>query len=224
LQVTAQHLKQRDDELWARWWARDPDSVRDGIQDYEKYLSQPCRILFVLKEVNGFSSTASLRKFLRDGALGGGKTWNNVTRWTREILDGASWADVAKVSQEDRREHLARVAVINVKKLSGGAVAVNDELWEAARRDSDLLTEQLELYNPHLIISCGWPVDQIVNDLMRPKDRAGYHESAHGVWYSVGRVGTFFLTFKHPAVRRQSHEALYHQLIRTVAELRPPLP
>jgi hypothetical protein len=219
--ITAQWLEDHDKALWKNhkkiWKYENIDQdVQDGIQDYESYLCSKFRVLFILKDTNGIWG---LRNFLRQGAPRGYKTWNNVTLWTQGILDGTSWLNVKKkVEEKDRKKHLARVAAINIKKIPGGTSAINKDLWEAGKSDQDFLRNQVGLYNPHLVVVCGSPTDEIVCKFIKNK----YDKNVNNFW-GERQLDAEYIFLKHPAII-QKRMILYEEMMEKVEPLRPLLP
>lgn len=89
-------------------------------------------IVFVLKEVNG-GKDWDLREYLREG--GQGKTWNNIVRGTKGVLNldkHYSWTELDYISKDDRKNELAKICAMNVKKTAGKGNA-DDKLLSSKR-------------------------------------------------------------------------------------------
>lgn len=129
--------------------------MQDGIVDYQTWTQQKRKVLFLLKETNGYDG--DLRELLREGGMG--TTWNNVVRWSCAAQHvwkdkETAWKELEYISLEKRRELLRRIAVINVKKTPGLSTADSQELEEAMWENKDLLREQIQSIQPDIII-CG---------------------------------------------------------------------
>ena len=141
--MSEREITLREDELFNLWKQdslykdKTRKFVTDGVFNVDAFLAQKTKIVFVLKEavaeegVNGFD--------LRD-AVGGGKyhtTWNNITRWTRVILDNGdddktSWEKLKNISAKDRESALGNIAAKNIKKTYGSASSKMDETQQYA--------------------------------------------------------------------------------------------
>ena len=109
-------------------------------------------ILFILREMN-CSVENDLRKDLRNHGSGG-KTWANVGRWVKALLDQADEYPY-DMSPDIRKEQLSRVAVINLKKEGGASRADGCKIVDYAKEQRDMIIDQINLCNPHIIICCG---------------------------------------------------------------------
>ena len=87
----------------------------------------------------------------------GWKTWNNIGRWTKALLDGI--AEYPRdMSPEKRVEQLKRVAVMNLKKEGGVSRTDGTALLEAVETQHELIFDEICLCNPSIIICCGLPM------------------------------------------------------------------
>lgn len=132
----------------------------DGIVNIEKFDSfwSP-RIVIVLKEVNS-EGAFSLRSFLSAGACNsngykdGRATWSPVQRWL--VALSGKLGKGLKTGQENRKEALQTIAVVNVKKFHGKEKADSKEVSDKADGDSKFLAEQLRLYfEKPTVFACG---------------------------------------------------------------------
>jgi hypothetical protein len=124
--------------------------IKDGIVYNEKY--EKPHILFVLRDMN-CSVSRDLREDLRnDGS--GAKTWCNIARWTKALLDKNEEYPY-DMSSEKRAEQLRRVAVMNIKKEGGSARADGKELVSFAQEQREMILEEIKICNPDIIICCG---------------------------------------------------------------------
>lgn len=149
-------IKERERKLFEEWKIKQGHSyfITDGVFDEEEWERQTCKILYVLKEANWENVNEDLCQFLlSEPSSSYWKTWNNVARWTKAILEGGDYPE--KVSKADKTYWLRKVAAMNLKKVGGDAVAENDIIYSYAQRDSKYLKRQIELYEPDIIICCG---------------------------------------------------------------------
>lgn len=149
-------IRNKEDELFSLWQAAKnyETFAKDGVVDPEKWELEPYKILYVLKEVNYFEKDFDLRDFLREGGSPTyWKTWNNIARWTKAILEGGDY--LRRVSKEEKTKWISKIAAINLKKVGGNSEAEDSEIREYAINDSKEIREQIGLYNPDIIICCG---------------------------------------------------------------------
>ena len=102
---------------------------------------------------------------------------------------------------------------MNLKKTAGGNCSCSDEIAEYARRERDLLQEQLAILNPHIVVCCGKKqVFSLATELF--EDAATAKEI---VSLDHGRVlegqGTVWVDYVHPSIRRWSRQEKYWLLI-----------
>ena len=181
-----QKLRRDEASLMTEWqtlWAQSACFNADGVVDYERWSALPDRkhIVVLLKETNGLHG--SLVEFLyHGGSKTYYRTWNNVARWANMILNGTYWKFVPKSSLDDM---VRNIAVVNLKKCPGGAIASSKAVRQAARQDADLLKCQIQLYEPDIILTGGWGlVSNILHDEIFADDAEWIrpHEET-ALWY-----------------------------------------
>lgn len=213
--MDADYLSVREEELFDRWRERRKPFISDGLVDPKKYVASNPKIVFVLKEVNdpGGKEEWDLRSFLRKG--GRGRTWNNIVRWAlgMQKFTCRSWSDFKSISEAQRKEALTSIGVINVKKTPGGASSKSEEINYIARKDSDLLEEQLELYKPNFLICCGW-----LGHLFPQLEKLDWCSTERGVVYCKLAENRFAVRYYHPQVRWPDH-LLFFTLMDAIDEL-----
>ena len=207
-------MREKQIALFDKWRILHPELVTDGIIDEEAYTKSKIKILYLLKEVNG-GENWDLCEFIAGGARA--QTWNNITRWTMGLqnLDkDIPWNDMENITENQRKEILKSVCVVNVKKTSGGHTADSKKLEEAAEEDSAFLRKQLAIYEPEVIICCGtdWLYfDYIYN--YKPK----WEMTSRGIWY-VRDEEKIIISYSHPEARTKDC-LLYYGLVDAVKEI-----
>ena len=149
-------IKEQEQALFARWKSerRYQYFISDGIFDEQEWNKQAYKILFVLKEANWENGNDDLCKYLlKEESPTYWKTWNNIARWTKALLEQGEYPRY--VSKSDKSFWLRKIAAMNLKKVGGDAVAENDTIREYAEADRVYIKEQIELYQPDIIICCG---------------------------------------------------------------------
>lgn len=140
------------DVLFENWIKEYPFNafIRDGIVDADSY-GNP-HVLFVLRDMNCQTEHNLCEDLRRDGS--GWKTWNNIGRWSKALLDGCE--EYPKdMSREKRVEQLRRIAVMNLKKEGGGSRTDGNKLLEAVKTQREQIYEEICLCVPDIIICCG---------------------------------------------------------------------
>ena len=153
----------------------------DGIISPEKWFSmspEKERILFILKEayddvnhriwdeakwIAHEPCMENCESADCQNCRASGYTFNPVAEWIYGIYNAGSenydnWLGVTSKNMDEyytvRDELLSRVALINIKKSDGTRTSSDEDLFYYTVLDKELLTRQIELINPTLII-CG---------------------------------------------------------------------
>jgi hypothetical protein len=196
--------------LFEKWRKKRIDLIEDGVVDEEAYRNSKLKILYLLKEVNGITDTSwSLIQFLKDG--GRPQTWNNITRWTygiRNLDREIPWRHLEKISEIDRKEYLKSICAVNTKKETGGNVTNVHELEKYRKEDKELTKEQIEIYNPDLIICCG------VNFI---DETLEYSQTSRGIQYAKTN-NRYIIKYWHPEARC-GNNLLFYGLIDALKEI-----
>ena len=132
--------------------------VTDGIVDIESYVNATPKILWVLKEANSAGEDWSYSDFYKC-------TWHNhngissirkTVYTTYGLLNNINdFSDIPVWSKESYQEELKKMAIINIKKVPGGARSCYHEIKAAYEENEELLKEQIDVYNPDVIIFGG---------------------------------------------------------------------
>lgn len=150
-------IKELEKKLFERWRNEQnyPNFMADGLFDEETWNGQHIKILFVLKEANWPDGDIDLCEYLLSEPEHSGywKTWNNITRWTQAIRTGGDYPHT--ITKADKTACLKTIAALNIKKVGGGARAKDEEIRCYGKKDGKFIKEQIELYQPDIIICCG---------------------------------------------------------------------
>jgi len=191
-------------DLWSDWSEHyrargiDPDTItRDGPADELVYREAKPRIVFVLKDSNawpGHSLTEAMvpRPF---------RMMIMVARWSHGLLHDFP----ALESADDPANQIAairQVAAVNLKKRTGAATAVAQDIEAFAFQDQALLLRQLLELQPEILVACGtWgPLTRLL--ALSPEPGSRMVRDSH--------TGALVLAFRHPARcgRLRSYERL----------------
>ena len=215
-------MKEQEQELFAKWKGTEKEGwkrkkfIPDGIVDVQSYLDSKIKVLYILKETNGFIE-GGLAKYLKGG--GRASTWNNVTRWQygiTNIYKDIRWGEIETISNETRKSQLKNIAIMNLKKEPGEEKAVSKQIWNYALEDKDLLKEQIQIYSPDVIICCG--TGDIVKKLELIKKFNKWEKSSYGVSYYQSK-DQIIIDYYHPAYYGESPKKLFYPLYKTLKEI-----
>lgn len=203
---------QRTQALFRTWLQQLKDDTTvgsDGAVDPARYFASKPRIVFLLKEMNAeFWLQQNLNKYLAEHA-DRGQTWNNVVRWTRVIKatlgEAASSIPVYEehrfIGQAERLAELAQIAAVNMKKLPGTGNSHMPTVNLHAERYGELLADQLELLDPHVVVACGVDPARI--------KALSHAKQPEACWAMVPFSGRdrLFIWSHHPAARGKDGES-----------------
>lgn len=155
------------DALFAEWKEKYDFNafIRDGIVNSEYY--ETPHILFILRDMNCQSERDLCADLRSDGS--GWKTWNNIGRWTKALLDGDEEYP-QDMSTANRVTQLKRIAVMNLKKEGGVSRTAGNELLEAVQSQHELIYKEICLCDPSIILSCGLTTSGITGNASLLKD------------------------------------------------------
>jgi hypothetical protein len=181
MNLTANKLRAEEDAIFDALECQPGDATfrdrlyRDGVPTPKVYLAQPQRVLFVFREPNmgGVPYAHDMRDEVNDirfrplGPDGARidvspKSWWNAKAGMFAHAAGAA-LDKEPASRAFRRfssggwNHAVvnRSGYIQVKKIGGGGSSNAAEIRAHAKRYTDVLREQIAMYQPHLILGCG---------------------------------------------------------------------
>lgn len=148
----------------AEHFKREP--IFDGIVSEKDYLNSEIKILWILKDPNssGEDGAWDMREHIKsnlktkNGILKGwSATFKKLIYVTNGILNNLSWND--ELSHPSYKpeviDELKKIAYINIKKTGGGSVANANDIQEYYNYSKKLLFEQIEEFNPSIIIFGG---------------------------------------------------------------------
>ena len=206
--------------------------IKDGIVDPQSY--EKPHVLFVLRDMNCTDEKNLCDDLRRDGS--GWKTWNNVGRWTKALLDGDETYP-KDMSTANRVSQLRRIAVMNLKKEGGVSRASGEKLWEAVKTQKEWIFDEICLCDPDIIICCGLPLDGCPGnaDLLwrhvfpiRTEWESFSSKELLRQWYfyhaEINGKNVPVISFCHPQVTNlggcRGHEKLFAPLYRDMLDIR----
>jgi len=228
-------IKEKEDALFAEWkqlWKQDISQevksifVTDGIVDEEVWNTEPLRVMYFLKEVNGGDKEWDERDYLFNYNIKDeyrkthSPTINTLIRWQYGINCGktADWQQVEKSTQDEELQTklLSQIALVNIKKTAGGGTVDwnNFDNYINMPQNIEYLKRQLALYNPQVVI-CG-KTAWYMSILKGWKD-AEWEETSRGVRF-IKENGTIYIDFVHPEVRAPKN-IIYYALLDALEEI-----
>jgi hypothetical protein len=210
--------------------------VVDGIINIEDYVNAKYKILWILKEVHdewrvkktgkkecgGWNLTCAGEDHpegLYARIKNEPKTIDNfiVPRRIRLasycIFAGETYA-VHRPTEDELNKALSSVAYINIKKIPGGASADPKQIQEAYDTNKTLLREQIETYNPDIII-CGNTLQYFSNDnFFEKKNRTEIDPESQFCYYPL--ENRIYINTNHPAHKPADKEFWYDRMVQIV--------
>jgi hypothetical protein len=223
-----------ENELFEQY--KDVVEARDGIvndEEWENLNSKIPKILFLLKETNGYDD--DLRSFLKNG--GRVQTWGNIARWSFLIKkmiaknEVPKFEDFQKRSNEcARKKHLSTACVVNLKKTAGTSTTKPNEFLDHFKNPKtiDLLKEQMKLYPQFdIIVCCGAIVFEIFrNKVLEEKELKTIKDfnvkngnNCRNLKLYKSSKGYYIIDFIHPQQRTFTNENVWESLVDIVKEI-----
>ena len=217
-------LHQKEEALFCRWKneRKHYRFIKDGVCCPRQWEKEKVKILFVLKDANNPDKEDLRDMIMTESSSTYWKTWNNIARWTKAILERGEYNDVRKVTKGDKTKWLSKISFINLKKASGDKSADEKEIEEFAKDDSHFIMEQIDLYKPNIIICCGRNgscgsnaelLYKLLREYVLPKERLsdwGKNPICGFNYFHVKLSDmasqTPVISFVHPQKRGASHE------------------
>jgi hypothetical protein len=205
-------MKNRDEELeqlTAQWKIERPNYdpfCEDGILDVEAWDAASTKIMFLLKET--YNHFVTIKGPM--GPQGTSSTfWHRMRMWTHIIethFQGlvASFDEVEEIKEEPN----VKIAYVNIKKFAEKSEYNNEanssfsDIDNYALQDADLLSKQISVINPDVIVCCG-TFEHTHHFLPNSKRLASQvFQSEHA----------YLLDFEHPS-QRKAYKDNYGELV-----------
>lgn len=182
--------------------------IMDGIISPESWHQSEIKVLFILKEANGYDGS-NLAELIRKAIVEKPKsklwcrpTFHNIGRWAYGLQQGGEIISEFKEAHHNRKSALLASAFINLKKTTGGRRATA-EVREFAEVHRELLREQILSITPDVVVMGG--TYDIIKACVFPELEKVSHRVhlLHGVP---------FINAFHPACTKV-RKALYEQVL-----------
>ncbi len=171
--------------------------VIDGIVNENQYKN----VVWILKETNNFDGAINqlvneVVTSKRKSGLWKGMTWHNIGRASVKILNpSASFNETEK----QKKNSLLNIAIINIKKTTGGATANSKVIQKFAADYQNLIIEQLILLNPKTVVLGGvFHILYTILELERISTTNRYKSNLF--------KDTIFIKANHPATRKKKRD------------------
>jgi hypothetical protein len=191
----------------------------DGIIDGDAYAKEKTKLLFVLREANAPKDSGDLCDILRRRFPS--SMWFALARWAAGFHEGfPPYAEIKRRKNQDLHELLPRVAVMNLKKVGGGAKSDGRVINAFAYIARDLLVRQIQEIRPNIVVACGvfdtliWLLDLDAT----PSGVKGYkpaRERNSGFWV---------IPWRHPSRAGAGHYGDLRDRVKGCSELSKLLP
>lgn len=187
--------------------------IVDGIINIEKYIKAKYKILWLLKEVHDEWVTVKETGEKRNGG------WDLVhdmyDKMTIDEIKDRKLLVAKRIMEavyrllpeaENNLEAFKSIAYVNIKKIPGGRFSFQNEIEKAYNEHKDLLKEQIETYNPDIII-CGNTLPYLSMDNYFKKinrNTFGKNLKSRYCYYALG--DRLYINTFHPAYKPANYE------------------
>lgn len=202
------------------------NSVLDGVVNPEKYLKAKYKILWILKQPYGLEEGGDLKKMLiKENWYDEMKEYNAYRTWDpiiyvsygmlNDSCQWCQWDDMDYVHEnKEMPEFIQKIAIINVEKVSGTTRTSQNILKKAYNKNKVLLLEQIETYNPDIIIA-GNTLPLFYEDLeINPIQK----EHCYGDCEWDTNNHRLYINAYHPSYGKRKEEAYVNTIINLVKE------
>lgn len=212
-------------EQWKKSVREQSDAifVPDGVVNEKEWTASTCKVLYLLKEVNGADAEWDEREYLANYNRKTSyisQTIETVAKWQYGIEYGAgrTW----KLVQEDLKDNelltklLSHICLVNIKKTAGGGLVDWDKFdaYFSIQANRERLKEQLGFYCPNIVI-CGGTARHLCK--INGWDYNNWSETSRGVRYYKDEKTTY-LDFCHPN-NRGPKNMIYYALLDALEEI-----
>ncbi len=183
----------------------------DGIINEESYQGASIKLLFILRESNtGHGKGIDIKIHLGDNLKW--IIWHQLAKWAFGILNNFErpFEDVNN-SYEEMRAASRQIAVMNLKKYTGGSSVDYSLLNAFAFLDSEFIREEIDIIEPEVIVCCNTFIETMwALDLVDVKKSIQYYQKLLERYFEYKQ--TRIVAFPHHPADRKSHEANYNEL------------
>lgn len=198
--------------------------VPDGIVDYEEFEKAEIKVLFLLRDAHDVDGNYEEHGICDEvlHSKNSYKTWGPIAIWARGVLYlEEPFADLNQLKKESYtapddngiRKYYRKIAIMNLKKVSGGANAENIE--EFAERHAENIHREIEIIAPDIIVACGNDVYDLLIGTVYDIDLRNAVENkidlsekmkhyGHCIKLMNGNSDVLVIRYRHPAMSGRS--------------------
>ena len=211
--MNKQEMETRSEKLKSKWKAERFDQkndgcfVWDGIVDYAQWLENDTKLMFLFKEAFSKNGETEWNIATEGIAAHGGIFYvgnqanqamqYRVAEWAYAVESAMNGKkelkhqDATANNRENSRKAMLKSAWVNIRKIDGVARSNDKVLASIAQRDKHLLSEQIDLINPNIIL-CGGTFGIVEGTLFQNAERIKETEFCYE-WN-----GRLIIKFRHP--------------------------
>lgn len=185
---------------------------KDGIIDEDLYDCAPKKLLFVIRETNDFAE-GDLRVLYKDGPKH--QMAAQLSKWAAGIFHNFPDFDKVDNDIELRNKAMQMIALLNLKKYSGGPTVDFNLLNAFSLFDKEFIKIEIDIINPDIIICCNtfiefmWTMDLKSEARKLLKLGVNNNDIFNDVYYYNGKR---VIAWPHHPSDRKSHKENYNEL------------
>ena len=166
--------------------------IKDGIVNEDKWKNTGVpKVSFVMKEAYDSKDSGwdrELAEWINRGDCWKRKIWRRIAQWSYGILNTTCEKicpySVNEISEEEYKQVLQEIAVINLKKSGGKSSSDYAEIAAYAKHDCEEIKKEFELIDADVII-CGFTLDAL-NKMVFKNEIKVRQKNAN--WYYFAKV------------------------------------
>lgn len=195
--------------------------VKDGVINPDVFYSSNLRPLFLLKEAYGKSKddcniAEEHNCNTGENCIQKNKTWPNISRWTYALMNTTKEKSAEYVELDcfkyKKNEYLQRIAVVNIKKLSGTSISISKNLKYFVKQDAEKLRSQIEIIKPTVIV-CGYTLSYLKKILNLGNEYDEKFKKDHFARIKINGENVLVLDCYHPSNWKYTSKQLFNMLV-----------
>lgn len=204
------------------------EAIYDGVFDLELYNNAPVKLMYVLKEAydefgdqnNAYGGGYHIAKdcFTKADA-GNNKSWQPIIYTTYALFNKLKYNEMDHIrNDKSMTEVLKQIAYINTNKMPNQKTSDDISLNKAYDTWKPVLMQQLDFYNPQVIIFCG-TFKFYKTDLIGADSKPIYTSQSNSLHVYQKDDGTLLLDAYHPNQRSVKHEIYVNDILNAIRHL-----
>ena len=182
----------------------DKGYILDGVTNLEAYLSGP-RIAWILKEAwdkewGDWDLCYEVLSEQNKDNISDNPSFKRVAYTSYGIFKGLKWDDMPWINLDDNvSDCIKKIAWLNISNIAGDSVSPDSRITEAYNNWKDILSRQLRIYDPEIIIlgnTYKWVSSLLeIGDIIPIK--------VNSAWAYVRPDGKIVIWAYHPSCRKK---------------------